>query len=96
MRSRADTSWRTRVFAALGFLWIALIVGYLVLGTDSPLAWKIAWAEYGAVGLVVTVGLWRGRGSDAAWDQRMGRIQLVAFLMAVGLFLIGAMMYESS
>jgi hypothetical protein len=96
MGSGAEPSGRTRVFAALGFLWIALFVGYLVLRTDSPNVWTIAWVQYGAVGLVHMVGLWRGRGSDAAWDRRMGRIQLVSFLLAAGLFLIGALMYESS
>ena len=51
----------------------------------------MASVEYGAIGLVVMVGIWRGRDTDPAWTRRMGRVQLAGFVVFVGLTLVAAL-----
>lgn len=80
-----------RLFAGFGFVWITVWVSVLVFRTNAPNAATLAWVEYGAIGVIAMVGLWRGRDADPAWTRRMGRIQLAGFLVAVGLFLVAAL-----
>jgi hypothetical protein len=80
---------KSRLFAGFGFAWITVVV--LVSRTNAPTAATLAWVEYGAIGIIAMVGIWRGRDADPAWTRRMGRVQLAGFLVAVGLFLVAAL-----
>jgi hypothetical protein len=82
----------SRTYAGFGFVWIVGVVGYLLLGTDAHVLQKLAFVEYGGIGLVQMVGIWRGWDEDRTWNRRMGRIQWVGFMVAAGLFLVGALL----
>ncbi len=79
---------KSRLIAGFGLAWITVNVSVLVFFSDWPGAAKLGWAEYGAIGIIAMVGIWRGRDTDPAWDRRMGRVQLAGFLVFVGLFLV--------
>jgi hypothetical protein len=82
---------RRRFFAGFGLVWITTIVSWLVFFTPSPIAAKLAWAEYGIIGLIAMVGIWQGKDADTEWERRMRRTQIIGFCTAVGLFLIAAL-----
>ena len=82
---------RRRVFAGLGVIWIGGIVIGLTAETSAPIAWKLAWVEYGTIGIVGMLGIWRGRDKDVRWERLMRRTQNAGGLVAAGLFLLGAL-----
>ena len=86
-----QTRLRRRFFAGFGLVWITIIVLWLVFFTPSPIAAKLAWAEYGIIGVIVMVGIWQGKDADPEWDRRMRRTQIIGACTAAGLFLIGAL-----
>jgi hypothetical protein len=77
------------VFGAFGLAWVSSIVLGLILTTDAPWPTKLAWGEYGTIGLIYFVGVIRGRHRDATWERRMHRALLVGFTVAIGLFALG-------
>ena len=84
---------KTRLFAGFGLAWITVWVFALVFLTSAPTAATLGWVEYGAIGIIAMVGIWRGRDADPAWTRRMGRVQLAGFVVFVGLTLV-AMLQE--
>jgi hypothetical protein len=82
---------RRRLFAGFGLVWIAVISLGLVFFTPSPIAWKLAWTEYGTIGVIDMVGTWQGKDADPEWARRMRRTQVIGFWTAAGLFFIGAL-----
>jgi hypothetical protein len=82
---------RRRFFAGLGLVWITVIILGLVFFTPSPIAWKVAWTEYGTIGVIDMVGIWQGKDADPEWERRMRRTQLIGLWTAAGLFFIGAL-----
>jgi len=82
---------KSRLLAGFGFVRITGWVSFLVFGTNAPNAATLAWVEYGAIGIIVMVGIWRGRDTDPAWTRRMGRVQLAGFVVFVGLTLVAAL-----
>lgn len=67
--------------------WIGTIVTVLLLQEDVPILWKFAWALYGGFGLFdITATL---MGKDDVWSKGLRRSQLIAFMVASLLFLIG-------
>jgi hypothetical protein len=84
---------RSRAYAAFGFVWVVGIVGWAV-GADLPGAWKIAFIEYGGIGLADMVGIWSGKEQDDAWNRRMRRVQRVGFLAFATLLLVGALTFS--
>jgi hypothetical protein len=85
---------RTRLLAALGFLWITVGLTFAVSVADIPGLWRIGIVEYLAIGLVNMVGVWRGRGEDDAWNRKMDRIQLAGFLVLCALAVLGALTFD--
>lgn len=77
----------TRLFAVFGILWIGTIVTVLLLQQDVPILWKFAWALYGGFGLFDMAATLMGK--DDVWAKGLRRAQLIAFMIATVLFLIG-------
>lgn len=94
MEPRADPGRRTRLIAALGFLWISAALTFVVFGADAPGLVKIGFVEYGAIGLANMVGLWRGQGEDDAWNRKMHRVQLAGFLVLCTLSVVGMLTFD--
>jgi hypothetical protein len=80
---------------AFGVLWIGAILTFLLFKSGVPIAWKVAWLLYGGVGLVDMSAMLAGRDSEK-WDRSMRRVQIVAFMVAVFLFAIGALQLDSN
>lgn len=82
---------KSRLLAGFGVVWLTVWVSVLVIGTNAPNAATLAWVEYGAIGIIAMVGIWRGRDADPAWTRRMGRVQLAGFVVFVVLTLVAAL-----
>lgn len=90
-RAVRQPSLRRKTFAGLGFVWITVIVLGLVFFTPSSILWKLAWAEYGILGVINMVGIWQGKDADPEWSRRMRRGQIIGVWTAAALFLVGAL-----
>jgi hypothetical protein len=78
-----------RVLAAIGIIWVAIVLVVLLLQEGIPVLWKVAWAVYGVFALADMSLMLVGK--DEPWSKQLRVAQLVAFGVATLLFVIGAL-----
>jgi hypothetical protein len=78
-----------RVLAALGFIWVAVVLVILLLQEDVPILWKVAWVVYGVFGLVDLSLIVAGK--DETWSRQLRVGQLAAFGVAALFFTLGTL-----
>ena len=78
---------RDRFVGAFGALWNLSLVGGLLLFTDAPWMFKLAYVLFGGLVIFFFVGVFMGKHHDPAWERRTNRVTLLGFSVFV---LLGA------
>jgi hypothetical protein len=81
-----------RLFAIFGILWNVTILTILLLQHNVPILWKFSWTLFGGWVLVAMAATLMGKDDD--WAKGLRRAQLIAFMIAVLLALIGTTQFR--
>jgi hypothetical protein len=77
-----------RVIAIVGVVWIVTFTAIYLVAKGGPMLWRVAVIVYGGFGLVMMDALWFGKDERAV----LGRAQIVAFIVASSLVVLGALL----
>jgi hypothetical protein len=85
-----DSPRARRVIGVFGFVWNAAIL-VVVLFSEAPILWKVAFVVYGGFGLIVCGRAVAGKDDPPSFRS----LQLGTFIFAAALVVLGVFVYRS-